>query len=220
MKREIRFVSTGSWQSGEPGAGAGERKTICDSSDQLNSKEDRTDAEAVDAFVAGLHRALSPLCKDDYILRQKVSFEHAPGTRHSSTWVDSVAITSFGVFVIKRVGWQGTISLGAERDELHVVSRRGELTSRTCPLRRVKPVVRVLRALLVEHDCPVESVAIFSETDSVLCPTVSESLLKASELFHFLRIRLNRFVGAGRRPINLDAIARHLNQRCVEHNWS
>jgi hypothetical protein len=75
-----------------------------------------------------------------------------------------------------------------------VIDELGGVTMHTSPIRRAKPAVRYLRSVLSQHDCPVESIAIFAEADCCLHPTAPDgssvvrfTLLLAHEIAQFSR---------------------------------
>jgi hypothetical protein len=92
-----------------------------------------------------------------------------------------------------------------------VIDEVGGVTVHTSPLRRAKPAVRYLRSVLSQHQCPVESIAIFAEPDCSRHPTVPGAVLKLPELYHFLRTRLNRFRSMHSRYLDTAVISSHID---------
>ena len=151
-----------------------------------------------------------------FVVRRGVMLEHAPGTRNPMTWVDCLAVTGFGSFVIGRYDWTGTVKRSLNDDELLVHDKVGVVSVQTSPLRRAKPALRHLRALLAEYGCPVESIAIFASSQCVLDPALPEAILYPSELHHFMRTRLNRFRASHLQHLDAVRLAAHLELRCVD----
>jgi len=151
-----------------------------------------------------------------FVVRRGVMLEHAPGTRNPVTWADCLAVTEFGSFVINRYDWTGTVKRSVNDDELLLHDEPGAVSVQTSPLRRAKPAVRHLRALLAEHCCPVESIAIFVSSHCALDPTLPETILCPSELHHFMRTRLNRFRASHRQYLDPGRLAAHLQLRCAD----
>ena len=163
--------------------------------------------------VAALLRTMSDRA---FVVRRGVMLEHAPGTRNPMTWVDCLAVTGFGSFVIGRYDWTGTVKRSLNDDELLFHDRVGVVSVQTSPLRRAKPAVRHLHALLAEYGCPVESIAIFASSQCVLDPALPEAILYPSELHHFMRTRLNRFRASHLQHLDAVRLAAHLELRCVD----
>ncbi|WP_277187180.1 NERD domain-containing protein [Caballeronia sp. BR00000012568055] len=147
-------------------------------------------------------------------LRHAIELEHAPGTNNPITLVGCLAITPFGVFVVNHFAWTGLVKPGTNEDELLVVDDFGGVTVHTSPLRRAKPAVRHLRLVLSDHECPVESIAVLSEAECSLHPTVPDGVLMLSDLRYFLRTRLNRFRATHRRYLNADSVASQIDWSC------
>ncbi|MDR6207787.1 nuclease-related domain-containing protein [Paraburkholderia graminis] len=163
--------------------------------------------------LAALLRTMSDRA---FVVRRGVMLEHAPGTRNPVTWVDCLAVTEFGVFVIDRYDWTGTVKRSLDDDELLVHDKVGVVSVQTSPLRRAKPALRHLRAILAEYDCPVQSVAIFAPSHCALDPALPEAILYPSELLHFMRTRLNRFRASHLQHLDPVRLAAHLEVRCVD----
>ncbi|MGY6129484.1 NERD domain-containing protein (plasmid) [Paraburkholderia strydomiana] len=168
---------------------------------------------ALSKSVAALLRTMSDRA---FVVRRGVMLEHAPGTRNPMTWVDCLAVTGFGSFVIGRYDWTGTVKRSLNDDELLVHDRVGVVSVQTSPLRRAKPAVRHLHALLAEYGCPVESIAVFASSQCVLDPALPEAILYPSELHHFMRTRLNRFRASHLQHLDAVRLAAHLELRCVD----
>lgn len=163
--------------------------------------------------VAALLRTMSDRA---FVVRRGVMLEHAPGTSNPMTWVDCLAVTGFGSFVIGRYDWTGTVKRSLNDDELLVHDKVGVVSVQTSPLRRAKPAVRHLHALLAEYGCPVESIAVFASSQCVLDPALPEAILYPSELHHFMRTRLNRFRASHLQHLDAVRLAAHLELRCVD----
>ncbi len=129
--------------------------------------------------------------------------------------VHCLAITPFGVFVVNRYDWRGVIEPGINEDELAVVDELGGVTLHTSPLRRAKPAVRHLRLMLSQHECPVESIAIFAEARCNLHPTMPDGVMTLPDLHYFLRTRLNRFRATHRRFLDADNVVSHIDWSCL-----
>ncbi|SAL00444.1 NERD domain-containing protein [Caballeronia calidae] len=144
-----------------------------------------------------LRRQIAPVfrrvCETHVRFREDVILEHAPGTANATTLVHCLAVTHFGVFVVNYYDWRGEVRPGTNEDELLVIDDLGGVTVHTSPLRRAKPAVRYLRSALSQHDCPVESIAIFAQADCCLHPTAPDGVLALSDLHYFLRTRLLSF---------------------------
>ncbi|MDR8401762.1 NERD domain-containing protein [Paraburkholderia sp. USG1] len=163
--------------------------------------------------VAAVVRAMSDRA---FVIRRGVIIEQAPGTRNPMTWIDCLAVTEFGAFVIDRYDWTGTVRRTINEDELLVHEKPGVVSVRTSPLRRAKPALRHLRGLLAEYGCPVECIAVFAASHCVLDPTLPETILQASEFHHFMRARLNRFRDSHRRYLDSERIGKYLQLRCAD----
>lgn len=150
------------------------------------------------------------------VVRCGVVIEHAPGTRNPMTWIDCLAVTEFGAFVIYRYDWTGTVRRSTNEDELRVHENPGIVSVQTSPLRRAKPALRHLRGLLAEYGCSVECIAVFAASHCALDPTLPETILQVSELHHFIRTRLNRFRDSHRRYLDSERIGKYLQLRCAD----
>jgi hypothetical protein len=153
-------------------------------------------------------------CDGRVHLRHGIELEHAPGTKNPRTLVDCLAITPFGVFVVNNFDWTGLVKPGTNEDELSVVDDLGGVTVHTSPLRRAKPAVRHLRLLLSQHECPVESIGLFSEARCSVHPTVPDDVITLPDLHYFLRTRLNCFRATHRRYLNAYSLASHIDWLC------
>ena len=165
-----------------------------------------------------LRRRIAPVfgrvCESKVRFREDVTLEHAPGTANATTLVDCVAVTPFGVFVVNYYDWGGEVRPGTNEDELLVIDDLGGVTVHTSPLRRAKPAVRYLRSVLSQHDCPVESVAIFAEADCRLHPTAPDGVLALSDLHYFLRTRLLNFRATHARYLEAARLDSHIDRTC------
>ncbi|WOD18686.1 NERD domain-containing protein [Paraburkholderia kirstenboschensis] len=153
---------------------------------------------------------LDGMTGDACVVRLGVLLEHAPDTRNPVTWVDCLAISAFGVFAIDQYEWIGKVARSANEEELLLHERPGVVCVQTSPLRRAKPVLRHLRGVLGQFLCPVESIAVFADSDCALDPTLPENMLQGGELRHFMRTRLNRFRCSHSRYLDPRRIAAHL----------
>jgi Nuclease-related domain len=161
--------------------------------------------------------ALDRLCTNGYVLAERVILIHAPGTRFPTTELDLLVVTPFGVFVVTAVRHHGTVLPGPDLETLNVVDIHGETLIRTSPARRQASAIRCLRPLLGQHECPVQGLAVAVDLPCTLHPLLPESILEAPELYHWLRLRMIRFITNGQRHVNvrraLDAIATRLDSR-------
>ncbi|WP_244220899.1 nuclease-related domain-containing protein [Paraburkholderia aromaticivorans] len=151
-----------------------------------------------------------------FVVRRGVVLEHAPGTLNPVTWVDCLAVSPFGVFVIDQYDWIGTVKRSMNEDELLVRENSGVVCVKTSPLRRAKPALRHLRPILGEYNCPVGCIAVFADLYCALDPTLPETILQGFELRHFMRTRLNRFRDSHLRYLDSRTIAAHLQWRCAD----
>jgi hypothetical protein len=155
----------------------------------------------------------------DYVLRERVILIHAPGTRFPTTKLDVLAVTPFGVFVVTAMQLRGLVAPGPDAETLRVINQEGEAMLHTSPLRRQAAAVRCLRSLLLPHACPVENLAVTATLACALHPLLPESILKADELYHYLRLRTIRFFSSRQRHVSVprvvDAIESRLDSRPV-----
>ncbi|SAK95308.1 NERD domain-containing protein [Caballeronia glebae] len=165
-----------------------------------------------------LHRRIAPVfsrvCESQVRFREDLTLEHAPGTASATTLVHCLAVTPFGVFVVNYYDWRGEVRPGTNEDELLVIDDLGGVTVHTSPLRRAKPAVRHLRSVLSQHDCPVESIAIFAEVDCRLHPTAPDGVLALSDLHYFLRTKLLSFRATHARYLDAARIDSHIDRTC------
>jgi len=165
-----------------------------------------------------LRRCIAPIfgrvCESQVHFREDVILEHAPGTANATTLVHCLAVTPFGVFVVNYYDWRGEVRPGTNEDELLVIDDLGGVTVHTSPLRRAKPALRYLRSVLSQHDCPVESIAIFAEADCRLHPTGPDGVLALSDLHYFLRLRLLNFRATHARYLDAARLDSHISRTC------
>lgn len=165
-----------------------------------------------------LRRRIAPIfgrvCESQVRFREDVTVEHAPGTANATTLVHCLAVTSFGVFVVNYYDWRGEVRPGTNEDELLVIDDLGGVTVNTSPLRRAKPAVRHLRSVLSQHDCPVESIALFAEADCRLHPTAPDGVLALSDLHYFLRTRLINFRATHARYLDAARLDSQIDRTC------
>jgi hypothetical protein len=157
-------------------------------------------------FASLVEAMTRPAC----VVRRGVVLEHAPGTLNPTTWVDCLVVSPFGVFAVDQYDWTGRVKRSANRDELLLHERPGVVSVQTSPLRRGKPALRHLQALLSQHQCPVECVAVFSDSHCALDPALPENILQEADLRHFLRTRINRFCNGHSRYLDPERIEAHL----------
>jgi hypothetical protein len=176
------------------------------------------------AYQRGLSLSLSrnvsevlrTVCDRSFVVRCGVLFEHAPGTRNPTTWIDCLAATEFGVFIIDQYHWRGGVKRSMDEDEVLIHERPGVVSIETSPLRRAKPALRHLRAVLTDYNCPVECIAVLDASHCAIDPTLPETILVLSELPHFMRTRLNRFRGNSLQYLDPQRIAADLQARCAD----
>ncbi|WP_250519707.1 nuclease-related domain-containing protein [Caballeronia sp. NCTM1] len=165
-----------------------------------------------------LRRRIAPIfgrvCESQVHFREDVILEHAPGTANATTLVHCLAVTPFGVFVVNYYDWRGEVRPGTNDDELLVIDDLGGVTVHTSPLRRAKPALRYLRSVLSQHDCPVESIAIFAEAECRLHPTAPDGVLALSDLHYFLRLRLLNFRATHARYLDAARLDSHISRTC------
>jgi hypothetical protein len=153
---------------------------------------------------------LEGMSGDVCVVRLGVVLEHAPGTLNPVTWVDCLVVSAFGVFAVEQYDWIGTVARSASDDEVLVHEKPGVVSIQTSPLRRAKPALRHLRAVLNPYQCPVECVAVFSNSQCVLDAALPENILQGMDLRHFMRTRLHRFCSSHSRYLDPQRIAAHL----------
>ena len=162
-------------------------------------------------------QALDRLGVDDYVLRERVILIHAPGTRFPTTKLDILVVSPFGAFVVKAMQLRGRVAPGPDAETLSVVNEEREARLHTSPLRRQAAAVRCLRSLLLQHACPVESLAVAATLPCALHPLLPESILEADELYHYLRLHTIRFFSSRQRLVSVvrvvDAIEGRLDSR-------
>jgi len=165
-----------------------------------------------------LRRRIAPIfgrvCESQVRFREDVILAHAPGTANATTLVHCLAVTPFGVFVVNYYDWRGEVRPGTNEDELLVIDDLGGVTVHTSPLRRAKPALRYLRSVLSQHDCPVESIAIFAEAECRLHPTAPDGVLALSDLHYFLRLRLLNFRATHARYLDAARLDSHISRTC------
>ncbi|MEX3900105.1 nuclease-related domain-containing protein [Paraburkholderia sp. BR10954] len=164
----------------------------------------------------GVSAVLRTLCNRPFVVRRGVLLEHAPGTRNPATWIDCLAATEFGVFIIDQYHWRGAVERSVDEDEVLIHERPGVVSVETSPLRRAKPALRHLRAVLTDYNCPVECIAVLEASQCAIDPTLPETILVLSELPHFMRSRLNRFRGSRLQYLDPQRIAAALQARCTD----
>ncbi|MFP3553186.1 NERD domain-containing protein [Paraburkholderia sp. SIMBA_049] len=137
--------------------------------------------------------AMKSVCDCKFVVRRGVVLEHAPETSDPTTWVDCLAASPFGVFVVNQYDRTGFVTRSTSHDELLVRDDFGVAPVQSSALRRAKPALRYLREMLAQYECPVEYIAVFPDRYCALDPALPEAILQRPELYHFMRTRLNRF---------------------------
>jgi hypothetical protein len=160
--------------------------------------------------------AMKPVCDNKFVIRRGVILEHAPNTSNPTTWVDCLAASPFGVFVINQYDWAGSVTRSTNHDELLVRDDFGVALVQTSPLRRAKPALRYLRAMLAQYGCPVEYIAVFPDRYCTLDPALPEAILQHPELYHFMRTRLNRFCDSQSRFLDVHMIVAQMQWHCAD----
>lgn len=200
-------------KAGDPNCSGTARGTVDEKVPCIVTGPGTATSSVPDEFRRTLHR----LGIEDYVLRERVILIHAPGTRFPTTKLDVVAVTPFGVFVVMAMRFGGRVAPGPDADTLSVINEDGEAMIRTSPVRRQAAAVRCLRSLLVQHACPVESVAVAATFPCALHPLLPESILEAAELYHYLRLRTIRFFSSKQRHVSVarvvDVIESRLDSR-------
>jgi hypothetical protein len=162
-------------------------------------------------------QTLDRLGVEDYVLRERMILIHAPGTRFPTTELDILVVSPFGAFVVMAMRFRGHVAPGPDGETLSVVNEEREAMLHTSPLRRQAAAVRCLRSLLLPHACPVENLAVAATLPCALHPLLPESILKADELYHYLRLRTIRFFSSRQRHVSVarvvDAIESRLDLR-------
>jgi hypothetical protein len=152
---------------------------------------------------AELRRVLTGLCGDDFHLHDgAVLLHHAPGTAFPTAEIDHLAVTPFGLFVIETKNWGGSITAGANRDELVCVSAAGSRETRRSPLAQNRTKVAFLLAKL-PRVWTIEGLGVFAAPDCTLHPDLPPALIHISELAHCLRLRQHAFRISGQKPVNV-----------------
>jgi hypothetical protein len=151
-----------------------------------------------------LRQAFDRLCPGAYMLFDNVVLIHAPGTRFPTSKIDYLAVTSFGVFAILEMNFGGVVQRGPDLETVRVIDDAGEVMHRTSPIRRQASTLRCLRALLLPQACPVDALAVPGALPCSLHPLLPESIMDVSELYHYLRLRMMRFLASAQWPVDLD----------------
>ncbi|AXF07081.1 NERD domain-containing protein [Paraburkholderia graminis] len=159
---------------------------------------------------------LEAMTGDPCFVRRGVLLEHAPGTLNPVTWLDCLAVTPFGVFVVDQYDWTGTVTRSSSEEEVVLHEKPGVVSIQTSPLRRAKPALRYLRSVVGHCGCPVESIAVFADSSCTLDPALPVNLLQAIELRHFMRSRLNQFRDSHARFAAAANIAANLQSRTAD----
>jgi Nuclease-related domain len=186
------------------------------SSDKAFHSEERPSTSSL-LVPEALRQAFDCLCPDDYMLFEDIVLIHAPGTRFPTSKIDYLAVTPFGVFEILTMNFRGNVRRGPDAETVKVLDEEGEVVLRTSPVRRQAATLRCLRALLLPQACPVEALAVPGSLPCLLDPLLPESIMDVSELFHYLRVRMMRFLSSERGPVDLnravEAIATRVDAR-------
>jgi hypothetical protein len=122
------------------------------------------------------------------------------------------------VFEILLMNFRGNVERGPDAETVRVFDEEGEVVLRTSPVRRQAATLRCLRAVLLSQGCPVEALAVPGCLACSLDPLLPESIMSATELYHYLRIRMVHFFSSKREPVDLkrafDSIATCVDSRC------
>jgi hypothetical protein len=143
-------------------------------------------------FSRKLHAVLAPLLGECYSLHEELTVFTLSGFAGPMIRADCVVLTDLGVLVTTHVQWSGHVSRGLDADRLHVVTETGISETHPCPLTYAAPAVHFLSLLLAEFRCSIEAIAIIDNEMSEVGFGVPTSLLKLSEVHHFLRVRRER----------------------------
>jgi hypothetical protein len=106
--------------------------------------------------------AMKSVCDCKVVVRRGV-LEHAPETSNPTTWVDCLAASPFGVFVVNQYDRTGFVTRSTNHDELLVRDGFRVASVQPSALRRAKPALRYLRVMLAQCECPVECIAVFPD---------------------------------------------------------
>ncbi|CAN7430106.1 hypothetical protein LJR267_002855 [Paraburkholderia hospita] len=165
-------------------------------------------------FSRKLHAVLAPLLGERYSLHEELTVLTSAGLAGPSVRADCVALTDIGVFVISHIDWAGKVGKSLEEDKLRVETAPGMTEFYLCPLRYTAPAVHFLGALLDGFDCPIESIAVFESDTCQLETGLSTSLLKLSELHHFIPVRHERADRRSAYLINIREMGERLRTGC------
>ncbi|CAE6849491.1 hypothetical protein R75461_07402 [Paraburkholderia nemoris] len=167
----------------------------------LRSEQSGDEGEA--RVQAELRAALSWLCGDDFYLHDgPLLLNHAPGTEFPTAEVDHLVITPFGIFVVETKNWTGRIMPGHDDSSVERVSADGRSEARRSPLAQNRSKVRFLRSILPAV-WPVESIAVFPNTNCALSPELPVNLMRIDDLRQWLRTRMASHEQRSRVRINV-----------------
>jgi hypothetical protein len=144
------------------------------------------------AFEQKLHAVFAPLLGNYYCLHEELTVFTSKGLSGPVIRADCVAVTQFGVFIIYGVTQGGRVDPGSDADTLRVVNESGTLKVATSPLHSIAPAMPFLELLLAPSQCPIEIIVVVDNEATELGAGLPTSLLKISELHHFLRVRRER----------------------------
>ncbi|WP_125474203.1 hypothetical protein [Caballeronia humi] len=144
------------------------------------------------AFEQKLHAVFAPLLGDHYCLHEEFTVFTSKGVSGPVIRADCVAVTQFGVFIIYGVTQGGRLDPGADANKLRVVNESGTLKIASSPLHTIVPAMYFLEFLLAPLQCPIEIIVVVDNEATELGEGIPTSLLKISELQHFLRVRRER----------------------------
>jgi hypothetical protein len=140
--------------------------------------------------AAALHALLTEMCGKNFVLRNSVILQIAPGTKYPTAEIDHLAITPFGVFVIETKAWRGQIMAGQGDDSLIWISPTGLSEVRKNPLAQNRSKVAFIQRLLPGELFVVLGVGVFSSPVTRVAPGLPLDLVGIGDLRHWLRGQL------------------------------
>jgi Nuclease-related domain len=169
------------------------------------TREQRAEARGAQgelAVAAELRALLTEMCGSNFVLRNSVILNIAPGTRYPTAEIDHLVITSFGIFAIETKAWSGQIMPGQSNDSLIRLSPAGVPDVRKSPLAQNRSKVAFIRGLFPGELLTVAGVGVFSSPDARLSPDLPADLIGIRDLRRWLREQLVSWRG---RTMNLAA---------------
>jgi hypothetical protein len=88
--------------------------------------------------------AMKSVCDCKFVVRRGVVLEHVPETSNPTTWVDCLAASPFGVFVVNQYDWTGSVTRSRDHDELLVRDDFGVASVQISALSRGKTRLAIL----------------------------------------------------------------------------